>query len=32
MLVLIVACWLFAVVDAYRIGRALDREEGPRRG
>jgi hypothetical protein len=32
MLVLIVACWLFAIVDAYRIGRALDREEGPQRG
>jgi TM2 domain-containing membrane protein YozV len=24
LLVLIAACWLFAIVDAYRVGRALD--------
>jgi len=32
MLVLLVVCWLFAIVDAYRIGHALDRAAGPRHG
>jgi hypothetical protein len=32
MLLLIVACWLFAIVDAYRIGHALDREARRQQG